>query len=53
MNNADPPYDSMDFIQEDGTAYVLFYDPEGNRSARHEIPHQDITEAIRLSGADN
>ena len=43
----------MDFIEEDGKTYVLFYDPEGNLVAKLEIPHQDITEAIRLSGKDN
>ena len=31
---------SMDFIEEDGKAYVLFYDPVGNLVAKREIPHQ-------------
>jgi len=53
MNNTDQPYYSMDFIEEDGTTYALPYDPEGNLVANREIPHQDITEAIRLSGEDN
>jgi hypothetical protein len=43
----------MDFIEEDGKAHILFYDPEGNLVAKREIPHQDITEAIRLSREDN
>jgi hypothetical protein len=53
MDDADPSYYSMDFIEEDGKTYVLFHDQEGNLVAKHEIPHQDITEAIRLSGEDN
>jgi hypothetical protein len=51
MNNA-LSYYSMEFIEE-GKTYVLFYDPEGNLVAKREIPHQDVTEAIRLSGEDN
>jgi hypothetical protein len=44
---------SMEFIEEDGKTYVLFYDSEDNLVAKREIPHQDITEAVRLSGENN
>jgi hypothetical protein len=40
----------MDFIEEDGKTFVLFYDSQGELVAKREIPHQDITEAIRLNG---
>ena len=54
MGIAEDTYYSMQFIEDkDGKTYVLFYDPEGNLVAKREIPHQDITEAIRLSGEDN
>jgi hypothetical protein len=53
MKSKDQPYYSMDFIEEDGKTYVLFYDPEGNLVAKREIPHQEITEAIRLNGENN
>ncbi len=43
----------MEFIEEDGKTYVLFYDSEDNLVAKREIPHQDITEAVRLSGENN
>ena len=53
MKDTKELYYSMDFIEEDGKTYVLFYDPEGNLVARREIPHQEITEAIRLNGENN
>ena len=53
MGESKEPRYSMDFIEEDGKTYVLFYDSEDNLVAKREIPHQDITEAIRLSGEDN
>ena len=53
MGIAEDTYYSMDFIEEDGKTYVLFYDSEDNLVAKREIPHQDITEAIRLSGGNN
>ena len=53
MKNEDEKYYSMYFIEEDGKTYVLFYDPEGNLVAKREIPHQDITDAIRLNGESN
>jgi hypothetical protein len=53
MNDTEQPYYSMDFIEEDGKAYVLFYDAEDRLIAKREIPHQDVTEAVRLSGDDN
>jgi len=43
----------MAFIEEDGKTYVLFYDSEGNLVAKREIPYQDITDAIRISGENN
>ena len=53
MNNADPPYYSMEFIEEEGKTFVIFFNQEGELVAKREIPHQDFTEAIRLSGEDN
>ena len=53
MKTESEKYYSMEFLEEDGKTYVLFYDPGGNLVAKREIPHQDITEAIRLSGEDN
>jgi hypothetical protein len=53
MNNTEEKHYSMDFIEENGTTYVLFYDPEGNLVAKREVPQQEITEAIRLSGENN
>ena len=53
MKNKDQPYYSMEFIEEDGKTYVLLYDSEDNLIAKREIPYQDITEAIRLNGANN
>jgi hypothetical protein len=53
VGNTEKLYYSMDFIEEDGKTFVLFYDREGNLVAKREIPHQGITEAIRLSGEDN
>ena len=53
MIRGDQQYYSMEFTEEEGKTYVLFYDQEGNLVAKREIPHQDITEAIRLSGEDN
>ncbi len=44
---------SMDFIEEDGKTFVLFYDSQGELVAKRVIPHQDITEAIRLNGESN
>jgi hypothetical protein len=49
MNDTDKTYHSMDFIEEDGKTFVLFYDSQGELVAKREIPHQDITEVIRLS----
>ena len=43
----------MDFIEEDGKTFVLFYDSQGELVAKREIPYQDITEAIRLDGESN
>ncbi len=53
MDDTDKTYYSMDFIEEDGKTFVLFHDSEGNLVAKREIPHQDITEAIRLTGENN
>jgi len=53
MKNKDQPYYSMDFIEENGKTYVLFYDSVDNLDAKREIPYQDITEAIRLNVANN
>jgi hypothetical protein len=43
----------MDFIEEDGKTYALFYDPVGNLVTKREIPYQDINEAIRVNGKNN
>jgi len=44
----------MQFIEDkDGRTYVLFYDTEGDLAAKREVPHQDITEAIRLCGENS
>jgi hypothetical protein len=53
MKDESHPYYSMDFIEEDGRTYILFYDPEGNLVAKREIPRQGITEAVRLNGENN
>lgn len=44
---------SMEFLEEDGKTFVLFYDSEDNLVAKREIPYQDINEAIRVSGENN
>ncbi len=43
----------MKFIEENGKTYVLFYDAEDRLVAKKELPHQDVTEAIRLDGENN
>lgn len=43
----------MDFIEEDGKTYVLFYNPEDNLVAKREIPHQEINNTIRPNNEDN
>ncbi|HPW35569.1 MAG: hypothetical protein A4E59_02487 [Syntrophorhabdus sp. PtaB.Bin027] len=53
MKNESDKYYSMEFIGEDGKTYVLFYDSKENLVAKREIPHQNITEAIRLNGEGN
>jgi len=54
MGITEDTYYSMQFIEDkDGKTYVMLYDQEGNLVAKREIPHQDSTEAIRLSGEDN
>jgi hypothetical protein len=53
MKDKKEPRYSMDFVEEDGKAFALFYDSKGNLVAKLEIPHQDITEAIRLNGENN
>jgi hypothetical protein len=53
MNKAGQPYYSMEFIEEAGKTYVLFYDSEDNLVAKREIPKQDISEAVRLNGGNN
>jgi hypothetical protein len=54
MGIAEDTFYSMKFIEdEQGKTYVLFYDAKGNLVAKREIPHQDITEAIRLNGENN
>jgi hypothetical protein len=44
---------SMEFIEEDGKTFVLFYDSNDNLVAKREIPHQDVTKAIRWKGENN
>jgi hypothetical protein len=39
--------------REEGKIDVLFYDPDKNLIAKRELPHQEITEAIRLNGENN
>ena len=44
---------AMELIEEEGKTFVLFYDSNDNLIAKREMPHQDVTEAIRLNGEDN
>jgi hypothetical protein len=53
MKGTDKKYYSMEFIEEDGKTYVLFYDANDNLVAKREIPHQDVTEAIRMNGKNS
>jgi hypothetical protein len=53
MDDTDQQYYSMEFIEEEGKTFVIFFNQEGELVAKREIPHQDFTEAIRLSGKDN
>lgn len=53
MRDATPQYYAMDFIEENGKTYVLFYDAEGTPVAKREIPHQDVAEAIRFNKESN
>jgi hypothetical protein len=51
--NTHENYYSMEFIEENGKTYVLFYDSEDNLVAKREIPQQDVSEVIRLKGENN
>jgi len=42
-----------EFIEEEGKIFVVFYYSEDNLVAKKEIPHWDVTEAMRLSGDKN
>ena len=53
MDDAEKKYYSMEFFEEDGKTFVVFYNQDGNLVAKQEIPHQDVTEAIRLNGDKN
>jgi len=53
MEDAGKKYYSMEFAEEGGKTYVLFYDSEDNLVAKKEIPHQDVTEAIRFKQENN
>ncbi|MCX5805956.1 MAG: hypothetical protein NT010_07805 [Proteobacteria bacterium] len=53
MKVDDSPYYSMEFIEEDGKTYVLFYNADDELVAKREMSRQDITEAIRLDGENN
>jgi hypothetical protein len=53
MDDTDQQYYSMEFIEEEGKTFVIFFNQEGELVAKREIPHRDITEEIRLSGKDN
>jgi hypothetical protein len=44
---------SMEFIEEKGKTFVLFYDSNDNLVDTREIPQRDVTEAIRVSGENN
>ena len=53
MKNTSQKYFSVEFIEEGGKTFVIFYDSNGNLIAKSEIPHRDINEAMRVSGEDN
>lgn len=53
MDDAKKKYYSMKFLEEDGKTNVLFYDAEDRLVAKREVPHQDVNDAIRLSGEKN
>jgi hypothetical protein len=50
MNGTKQPYYSMEFIEEEGKTFVVFYDEKGGLVAKREIPKPDISEEIRLNG---
>jgi hypothetical protein len=53
MIHSGQTYYSIEFKEEDGKIYVLFYGPDDNLVAKREIPHQDINDAIRLNGENS
>ncbi len=53
MDEGKQKHYSMEFIEEEGKTYVLFFDSKGNLVAKREIPNQDINDAIRLNGENN
>ena len=53
MKNTSQKYFSVEFIEEGGKTFVIFYDSNGNLVAKREIPHRDMTEAIKLNGENN
>jgi hypothetical protein len=53
MDDIDQLFYSMEFIEEEGKTFVIFFNQEGELVAKREIPHQEITEAIRLNGENN
>jgi hypothetical protein len=50
MDDIKKKHYSMEFIEENGKTYVLFYDSQDNLVEKKEIPHQDIDETVRLNG---
>jgi hypothetical protein len=44
MDDTDQQYYSMEFIEEEGKTFVIFFNQEGELVAKREIPHRDITE---------
>lgn len=45
MAKEESPYYSMEFIEEDGKLYVLFYNDKEEPVARKEIPKDTTVEA--------
>ncbi|MCX5804225.1 MAG: hypothetical protein NTU69_11975 [Proteobacteria bacterium] len=52
MNPDDSPYYSIEFIEEDGKLYVLFYNADREMVAKKEIP-QGITIETYLEKMQN
>lgn len=53
MNPDDSPYYSMEFVEEDGKLYVLFYNDRDKLVAKREVPQTKIPDDVLRKMRDN